>query len=218
MQMATRSGHLSKCSETMSSRPRDGDVCDRFTGAPSPLLRYRSLQLQSRSHLSRPTLQVAAQITTSFCCSASCHTHWGVFPAMKWLGVPGGIFGHGRCGEVIMPPPLRHYRFSGRLNQKKNPAVWVAASNDRSNLQGLAIGLRPILIGSRGSSSKVASAVTNAEPLMEGTMRPWSRRTVASNRLPMMLSCRQVCPGPKRPSATRHATLAEVPVPQGERS
>jgi len=191
----------------------------------------RSLYGSAQASTSLSILAVTVPLTLVPAIRTGCRTNHHKLLLFSILPYPLGSFsGNEMAGrarrdirswpvrEVMMPPPLRHYRFSGRLNQKKNPAVWVAASNERSNLQGLAIGLRPILIGSRGSSSRVASAVTNAAPLMEGTMRPWSRRTVASNRLPIMLSCRQVCPGPKRPSATRHATLAEVPVPQGERS
>ncbi len=39
-----------------------------------------------------------------------------------------------------------------------------------------------------------------------------------SKTLPMMLSCRQISPSFSLPSAARQASLALVPVPQGERS
>src|SRR5437870_203184 len=71
--------------------------------------------------------------------------------------------------------------------------------------------------GSAGLRINVASAVTNAVPVRVGTISPFTLRTVPSNTLPVMLSCRQTSPSFSLPSAKRHASFALVPVPHGER-
>src|SRR5262249_46161348 len=76
----------------------------------------------------------------------------------------------------------------------------------------------PVRNGSPGPRSSIASAVTNVEPVMRGITLPPSTRAVPSKMLPTMLSCRQTSPSRSLRSATRQASLALVPVPQGERS
>ena len=63
--------------------------------------------------------------------------------------------------------------------------------------------------------------MTYAVPVMLGITTPDSigrLDAIPSKTLPMMLSCRQTSPGFSLPSATRQASFALVPVPQGERS
>src|SRR5205823_5584925 len=77
---------------------------------------------------------------------------------------------------------------------------------------------RPVRNGSAGSRTRVASAVTNADPVIRGMTLPSATRTDPSKTLPTTLSCRQTSPGRSFPSAYRQANLALVPVPHGERS
>src|SRR5678815_2386418 len=75
--------------------------------------------------------------------------------------------------------------------------------------------------GSFGSRRNVASAVTCAEPVMNGAISPVRRshqRYRAENTLPITLSCTQTSPSASFPSAARQASLALVPVPHGDRS
>src|SRR4249920_348648 len=72
--------------------------------------------------------------------------------------------------------------------------------------------------GSFESNISVLSAVTHACPTIVGTTWPASISIEPSNTLSVMLSCSQVSPARNLPSACRHASLALVPVPQGERS
>src|SRR5262249_17259581 len=75
--------------------------------------------------------------------------------------------------------------------------------------------------GARWWRRRVASPVTWAVPVISGTTRPaaaLSRRKRPSKTLPMTLSWRHTAPGASLPSASRQASFALVPVPQGERS
>ncbi len=68
---------------------------------------------------------------------------------------------------------------------------------------------------------RVASALTWAVPVMVGEMMPadWSTHWYrAENRLPIRLSWIHSWSGASLPEAARQASLALVPVPQGERS
>src|SRR5690606_26825229 len=90
-----------------------------------------------------------------------------------------------------------------------------AASDNRDFSHALRI---PQQSGSRSFSSRCASLFTKAVPVIVGITCPSRSSTVPSNVLPVMLSCRHVWPGRNLPSATRQASFALVPVPQGERS
>src|SRR5690348_2207753 len=76
----------------------------------------------------------------------------------------------------------------------------------------------PMQNGSRGSRTRFASALTNAEPLMLGCTCPSRTLILPSNTLPTMLSCFHTWPSSSLPSAYRQASLALVPVPHGDRS
>src|SRR5262249_51176478 len=76
----------------------------------------------------------------------------------------------------------------------------------------------PIAKGSRSSSIKSDSAVMKADPLIRGWTTLSITVTRPSKTLPTMLSWRHTSPSLSFPSATRHASFALVPVPQGERS
>src|SRR5215213_9090474 len=76
----------------------------------------------------------------------------------------------------------------------------------------------PMAKGSRASRIRSASAVIKAEPLIRGCTRLSTTLIVPSKILPTMLSCFQTCPYSSSPSANKHASLALVPVPHGERS
>src|SRR5262245_31572119 len=60
---------------------------------------------------------------------------------------------------------------------------------------------RPVPNGSAGSRIRVASAVTNADPVIRGMTFPFATRTDPSKTLPTTLSCRQKSPGLSLPSA-----------------
>ncbi len=66
---------------------------------------------------------------------------------------------------------------------------------DDDDTTGLSVHTRiPMQNGSLGSSNRVASAQTYAEPVMRGITLPPSTRTEPAKTLPIMLSCRQICP------------------------
>src|SRR5262249_42504491 len=92
------------------------------------------------------------------------------------------------------------------------------AGTDNHNVGGGFHRRRPFRKGSLASRSRTPSEVRNAEPLRLGSSLPSSTRIRPSKTLPTMLSCRHTCPGRSLPSAYRQASLALVPVPQGERS
>src|SRR6202011_1831001 len=52
----------------------------------------------------------------------------------------------------------------------------------------------PLRNGSSASNNKVDSAMTYADPRIRGTTLPSTTRTVPSNTLPTILSCRQTSP------------------------
>jgi|SRR5271156_5549261 len=67
------------------------------------------------------------------------------------------------------------------------------AGADQGDLIGrFAHARMPMQSGSRGSSTRSASAFTKADPLILGYMLPSLTFTLASNTLPTMLSCFQV--------------------------
>src|SRR6478609_3763558 len=72
--------------------------------------------------------------------------------------------------------------------------------------------------GSAGPIRSEVSAITWAVPEIVGTILSPCSRYRALKVLPTMLSCTHSSPGASLPSAARHASLALVPVPQGERS
>ena len=111
------------------------------------------------------------------------------------------------------PPAGSHEKISARR------ADDAAADHDRVSRRRIRGHRRmPIASGSAGSMISVDSALTYAVPRIRGRTRPSTIRTEPSKMLPMMLSCRQTSPSRSLPSALKHASLALVPVPQGERS
>src|SRR6185369_10661547 len=76
----------------------------------------------------------------------------------------------------------------------------------------------PMAKGSRASRIRSASAVIKAEPLIRGCTTLSTTLIDPSKTLPTILSCFHTSPSFSLPSAKRHASLALVPVPHGERS
>ncbi len=82
------------------------DPCNRRLSHDYPGHLHRFLRKSSQAVLSQ---HVAVQIVKFFC------------HKVRWAR-PGERVGSSRRGKVIDRPPLRHYRVSRRLNQKKIPA------------------------------------------------------------------------------------------------
>src|SRR5262245_34947512 len=99
---------------------------------------------------------------------------------------------------------------AARVHDRHGPAgarkvVGAAGANDAAahNDDGtrLAHARMPVRKGSLESSSRVASAVTKAEPVTRGMTWPSRIRMLPSKMLPTMLSCRQTSPSLSLPSA-----------------
>src|SRR5262249_36505926 len=95
------------------------------------------------------------------------------------------------------------------------------AGPDDYDIEALTHPRMPQQKGSRSSTSNVLSGFTKARPRIRGEILPAASSIHVNDpvkMLPMMLSWTHNAPDASFPSAARHASLALVPVPQGDRS
>src|ERR1700722_14948775 len=121
----------------------------------------------------------------------------------------------GGAGSDLRPLHQGDTHASSRKGQGTCGADNPTANNDCVKCHGVPM---PQQNASRGSRMSVDSAVMKAAPVMLGNSFASRMAMRPSKTLPITLSWRQTWPGAIRPSAYRQASLALVPVPQGERS